>query len=167
MQYLNFRRLVEKYSSKFTAIILTAGYYNDNGDFCEGETELIPLIGAIIGHKDIKIFRSEGALTEKDKRLFMLKPIDNKLHGAKIVYEKDAYTLTDCSENAKFTGVYAYTLKYVSAFKDIAPDYDLTEDLEKLEQRLDGVLEETPDIPSEPDYTADELEKRLDGVLGV
>ena len=138
----NFARLINKYSSEFSAITLTEGYYNDVGDYVKGETMITPLKGAIISHSENKVFRSEGALTEKDKRLFMLKPIDNKLHGARVIYEGNAYDLNSSVDNSKFTGVYAYNLKYVSAFKDIAADYDLTEDMERLIKRLDGVLVE-------------------------
>lgn len=125
----NFTRLIKKYSSEFTAITVSDGYYDDKGDWTKGEVVVTPLKGAIISHSESKVFRSEGALTQKDKRLFMLKPIDDTLHGAKIVHEGNAYDLSDVKENAKFTGVYAYTLKYVSAFKDIAKNYDLSEDL--------------------------------------
>lgn len=138
MQYYNFKRLIEKYSSDFTAITLLKGYWNDLGVWVDGDTITTPLRGAIIALKESLILRSEGALTEKDKQLYMLEPIDNKLHGATVVYDGDAYKLPDSVENAKFTGVYAYTLKYISAFKDVAPDYGLTENLERLEKRLDG-----------------------------
>lgn len=166
MQYFNFSRLVNKYSTDFTAITLSAGYFDDAGTWVEGETVLTELRGAIISHTESKIFRSEGALSVKDKRLFMLQPIDNKLIGAKVVYEKDAYSLSDCLENSKFTGVYAYTLKYVSAFKEIAADYDLTEDLERLEKRLDGILvdEEKPLPDNSFKEAAESLEKRLEGL---
>lgn len=165
MQYFDFSYLINKYSSEFTAITLSEGYFDDAGDWVNGETVLTPLTGAIISRSESKVFRSEGALTEKDKRLFMLHPIDNKLHGAKVVYNKDAYDLSDCIENAKFTGVYAYTLKYVSAFKDIAPEYDLTEDLERLEKRLDGTLVEVPEPEADNSYAEakESLEKRLGG----
>lgn len=164
MQYFNFARLINKYKCDFTALTLSEGYYDDFGDWQNGKTVLTPLTGAIINRSESKIFRSEGALTEKDKRLFMLSPIDNKLHGAKIVYNKEAYDLSDCIENATFTGVYAYTLKYVSAFKDIAPDYDLTEDLERLEKRLDGVL--TDEVAPAPDNSYAEAAERFDKRLG-
>lgn len=164
MKYFDFSSLITKYSSDFVAITLSSGYYDDFGDWVKGDTVLTPLTGAIINQTENKIFRSEGALTEKDKQLFMLEPIDNKLHGATVVHEGIAYSLSDCLENAKFTGVYAYTLKYISAFKDIAPDYDLSEDLKEFEQRLDGVLEEKEE-PQPPESISDAelLKKRLEG----
>ena len=158
-KYFNFERLIKKYSVEFSAITLLNGYYDDTGEWIKGDTEITTLKGAIISQSESKVFRSEGALTTKDKQLFMLKPIDDKLHGAKIVYEGEAYSLTNCVDNANFTGVYAYTLKYISAFKDIAPDYDLTEDLERLEKRLDGVLEEKAVETIEPVNISDTLQR--------
>lgn len=170
MQYFNFARLVHKYTSELKAIILVDGYYDDSGDWVKSGTDETVIYGAVISHKEGKIFRSAGTLTTKDKRLFMLEPIDNALNGSKAVYEGNLYTIEDNVENAKFTGVYAYTLKYVSAFKEERPNYDVTEELEDLEQRLDGVLAASEDMP--PDDVTDDLnehkedlEQRLDGVL--
>lgn len=49
----------------------------------------------------------------------MLKPLEQALKGAKVVYNGKVYSIEDCGENAEFTGVYAYTLKYCSAFKEV------------------------------------------------
>lgn len=116
-QYFDFRRLIEKYSTEFKAIILKDGYYDDLGDWIEGEKEEITLYGAVISHRESKVYRSEGNLTAKDKRLFVFEPIAETLHKAEIIYEGDKYSLEENTQNAKFTGVYAYTLKHISAFK--------------------------------------------------
>lgn len=137
MSYFNFSRLVNKYSSEFTAITLQTGYYNDSGDWVDGEAAEITLQGAIIKHRDSKIYKSNGTLTAKDRALFLLEPLDDKLTGVQVVYEDDVYSIEDNLENAKFTGVYKYTLKYVSAFKDKLQG-DLTDEAERLEKRLDG-----------------------------
>lgn len=139
-QYFDFSRLINKYITDFYAVVLLAGYFDDSGDWQEGETAKIPLNGAIISFKDSKIFRSEGTLTTKDKQLFMLEPIPEALHGSKVVYLDDVFSIVDNTENAEFTGVLAYTLKYVSAFKDANIEHDITMTLEKLAQRLDGTL---------------------------
>lgn len=118
MKYFNFRRLIEKYASEFKLITLSDGYFNDMGDFVKSESEEVVIQGAVISHRESKVFRSEGTLTAKDKRLFTLEPLDDKLHGLKAIFEEGVYRIEDCTENAKFTGVYAYTLKYQSAFKD-------------------------------------------------
>lgn len=141
-QYFDFRRLIKKYESEFYAITQTDGYrdYNNGGEWVAGETLKTTLKGAILSQSESKLFRSEGALSEKDKQLFMLKPIDDKLHEARIIFEGNEYSLMNCVENAKFTGVYVYNLKYVSAFNDTEPDTDLTEAVERLAKRLDGKI---------------------------
>ena len=118
MQYFNFRRLIEKYISEFKVITFTESQLKDNGDWVKGEKNEIVLKGAVIGRGENTILRSDGKLTAKDRRLFMLEPIQKALLGSKIVYENDTYTVENSTDNAKFTGVYAYNLKYVSAFKD-------------------------------------------------
>ena len=140
MQHFNFSRLVNKYSSEFTAITLLSGFFDDMGDWVNGETKEITLQGAIIKHRDSKIYRSEGKLTAEDRRLFTLEPIDKALQGAQVVYEGNVYSIEDNLENAKFTGVYSYTLKYVSAFKKKLKG-DLNDDNERLAMRLDGVAD--------------------------
>lgn len=170
-KYYNFKRLIKRYSVKFSAITLSAGYYDDLGEWVKGEAITHELSGAIISISENKIFNSNGALTAKDKQLYMLQPIDNKLHGAKVIYEGNAYSITQSVENAQFTGVYAYTLKYISAFKETSPEYNLTAALESLENRLNGIKEEA-EIETTPSLIStdklknleDEIE-RLEGVL--
>lgn len=118
MPYFNFARLVQKYSSEIKTITLIDEYYNDSGDLVKGEKKKTTIQGAVISYKDSVIHRSEGRLTEKDKQLFMLEPIEKALRGSKAIYDDNVYTIEDCTENAKFTGVWVYTLKYVSAFKE-------------------------------------------------
>ena len=138
MQFFNFSRLVNKYSSEFKAITLISGYYNDSGDWIAAETAEITLQGAIIKHRDTKIYKSNGALTAQDRRLFTMQPIDKALFGSQVIYEDNVYSIEDNLENAKFTGVYSYTLKYVSAFKKQLQG-DLNDENKRLEKRLDGV----------------------------
>ena len=118
MQYFNFSRLINKYGSEFKAITLTEGHYNDAGDFVKGDKTETILNGAVIAFKESKVHRSEGTLTSQDRRLFTQTPIDKALIGSKVQYESNIYAIEDCTENAKFTGVYAYTLKWISAFKE-------------------------------------------------
>lgn len=118
MQYFNFQRLINRYMCNFQASYETEGYYNDKGDFEAGKVEIVELKGAIINHKESKIYRSEGTLTTNDKRLFMLEPLDSSLIGAKVIYNGNTYRIEDKSENAAYTGVWAYTLKWVSAFDE-------------------------------------------------
>ena len=116
MQYFNFQRLIRKYSSPFTAIIEKKGEYDDAGKYIGGETVKKELTGAIISVRADKQFRSAGTITSNDRQLYMLEPIDRALLGATIVYNGRKYKVHDDTENAQFTGVYSYLLKYVSAF---------------------------------------------------
>lgn len=163
----DFSRLVRKYGSNFKAITITGGFYNDSGDFEKEEKQELNLQGAIISFKESKIYRSEGTLTTKDKRLFTLEPITPHLQGSTVVYEGNVYSVEDNTENAKFTGVYAYTLKYVSAFKETRHEYDATDEINDLEDRLDGILTKEPETVDDFGKDAKDLEKRLDGVLIV
>ena len=139
-QYFDFSRLIEKYMTEFTAITLSDGIWDAKGDWKDVQTNIQTLQGAIIAFSDTKIYRSEGTLTAKDRQLFMLEPLDDKLIGAKVVYKGDEYSVETCSENAEFTGVYNYTLKYISAFREENPDYEVADEFVEFEQRLDGVL---------------------------
>lgn len=118
MAYFNFSNLITKYKSSFTVITPSEGQWNA-GEWVEGEPSKTILEGAIISFKESKIIRSEGTLTTKDKRLFMLEKIDDALKGSKVIYDDYVYSIEDCTENAKFTNVYAYTLRYVSAFEEV------------------------------------------------
>ena len=121
MAYFDFSRLIRKYSTDFTVITTASGGgFDDMGEAIKEEAQEIKMNGAIISHKESKIFRAEGTLTANDRRLFLLQPIDGKLIGATAVYNGKKYNIEDCTENAQFTGVWAYTLKYVSAFKGAA-----------------------------------------------
>lgn len=169
MVYFNFKRLIEKYSSDFTLDYTTEGGYNSLGEWEDGTTVRKTLRGAILSNRETKIFRSEGKITSKDEALYMLEPLENALHGARVIYADKVYSIGDLLENSKFTGVWAYTLKYVSAFKEERPEYDITEELDDLEDRLNGVLtsdEATTDTELSGDELAEMLEKRLDGGEG-
>ena len=116
MQYFNFERLINKYMSEFDVITFSAGGYNDMGDYVKSEPVTKKLKGAIISSRDNKNIRTDGTLTSSDKQLFMLEPIENALIGAEIIYKDNKYKIEDCTENAEFTGVWVYTMRYVSAF---------------------------------------------------
>ncbi len=116
MAEFDFTYLIKKYSSDFVAEIPSEGYYDDMGEYVQGATATETLRGAIISHRQSKIFKSGGAITEKDMALYMLEPLKNSLQGAKITYEGKRYSIGGLLENSKFTGVWAYNLKFVSAF---------------------------------------------------
>lgn len=114
--YFHFQRLIRKYSKSFTAVIPADGVYGDNGDYIKGEPRCVSLVGAILSHRQNKIFRSEGTLTAQDRALFMLQPLEKELKGALVEYEGNVYRIEASLDNSHFTGVWAYTLKFQSAF---------------------------------------------------
>lgn len=165
MAYFNFKRLIDKYSKDFIAEIPAETYYDEMGEERKGTPKRYNLHGAIISHRESKVFRSEGTLSSQDRALYMLEPLENALRLAKIIYEGNVYSVGDSLDNSGFTGVWAYTLKYVSAFKETSPTYDITEELDRLEDRLDGILTEAEEKPAEPTITdsLEALEKRMSG----
>lgn len=120
MANFNFTRLINKYSREFTVISKGEGYYDAAGEYVDGTQTETKLYGAIIGFAESKRYRSEGTLTEQDKALHMLQPIDNALLGATVIFNGDKYRIETQKgkDNAEFTGVYSYTLKFVSAFNE-------------------------------------------------
>lgn len=111
--YFDFYDLINKYSCNFKAFIASEEAYDDAGEYsCTKEEK--ELTGAIIGIADGKIYRSAGTLTDKDKYLFMFEELP--LNDTEVIYKNNRYKVESQVENAEFTGVYQYTLKYVSAF---------------------------------------------------
>lgn len=115
-QYFNFERLITKYSTEFTVLLPNDGEYDDSGDYVENKPTKRKFTGAILSHRQNKIFKSQGTLTEQDRALYMLTPLDSALQGAILTHEGKQYRIGDLLENAAFTGVYSYTLKYISVF---------------------------------------------------
>ena len=115
-QYFDFSDLIQDFSNTFTAISHTDGGYNDSGEWQDGVEMRTEYKGAIIAFKESKVFRSEGAITAKDKRLFMQQPLPQALIGAEVVHKGQKYMIESELENAEFTGVWSYLLKWVSAF---------------------------------------------------
>jgi hypothetical protein len=111
--YFDFANLINKYITSFKVIAEISGDYDDNGEYLYTKTEK-NFTGAIIGIDEGKLYRSAGTLTDKDKYLFMFEPLS--LQDTKIIYKDEVYNIESQLENAEFTGVYQYTLKYVSAF---------------------------------------------------
>lgn len=117
-QYFNFKRLINKYITTFTAIIPSKDTINDSGDYVSGAETKKALTGAIIAMSESRVIRSEGVYTQQDRDLYMLEPLDSSLKGTRIIYGGKEYRIGDELENSEFTGVWHYTLKYVSAFDE-------------------------------------------------
>lgn len=119
MTRFNFTRLIQKYSRTFTVITETAGYHDKKGDWVHGATTETMLTGAIMAMSERKVYNSNGVYTTKDKVLYMTKEIDNALIGAKVMFNGNTYSIEEAigADDGVFTGVYNYTLKWVSAFE--------------------------------------------------
>ena len=118
-QYFDFSGLIADYENDFTVITTEEDRYNERGDYVKGGETRQTMSGAIIGFKESKIFRSEGTLTAKDKHLFMLKRLPDALVGAKVLYREQEYLIEAETENAEFTGVYSYVLRWCKAFDTV------------------------------------------------
>ena len=114
-QYFDFSGLIAQHMAPFTVITGKAAY-DAAGDYQPGEQTRTEFTGAIIAFKESKVFRSEGAITAKDRRLFMLQRLPQALVGAKVEFRGEKYMIESELENAEFTGVYSYMLRWVSAF---------------------------------------------------
>lgn len=119
MTEFDFTDLIHQYSTSFIVSIPSAGHYDDSGDWKKGTATQITMQGAIISHRENKIFRSQGTITENDRALYMLEPFNFALQGAEIIHQGNKYSIDSRLDNAVFTGVYAYTLKWVSAFNEV------------------------------------------------
>lgn len=115
-QYFDFSGLIAYYENDFTVITAVEAHYNERGDYVKEEEKQQTMRGAIIGFRESKVFRSEGTLTAKDKHLFMLQRLPDALIGAKVAYQGQEYLIESETENAEFTGVYSYVLRWCSAF---------------------------------------------------
>lgn len=115
--YFDFFDLIDKYSTEFTLVKEAQGYYDDTGSYIRGEVTRQELTGAIMDIRDSKLYRSEGTLTSADKELYCFNEIGD-IVNAHILWKGNRYKVEQTEENAKFTDVYRYTLKYVSAFKE-------------------------------------------------
>jgi hypothetical protein len=111
--YFDFVSLINKYSTSFRVILSSATAYDNKGDEVHTEEEK-ELTGAIISISDSKIYQSAGTLTSADKYLFTFEPLP--IINTKVIYKNKAYKVESQVENAELTGVYQYTLKYISAF---------------------------------------------------
>jgi hypothetical protein len=115
-QYFDFSTLIQDYSNVFTVITHEGGGYNEAGDWNEGNEMRTEYMGAIIAFKESKVFRSEGKITTQDRRLFVKQSLPQALMGATVIFRGNKYMIESEHENAEFTGVYSYFLRYVSAF---------------------------------------------------
>jgi hypothetical protein len=117
MTYFNFDNLINKYSSDFTLLYAQNEAYNEFGDKTNTFTTVVKR-GAIIGINDTKVYRSEGVLTVSDKDLFIKESLGD-ITKAYVIYDGHRFKVeANPQDNHKFTGVWHYTLKWISVFEE-------------------------------------------------
>lgn len=119
MQYFHFERLIRKYSRPFDVYVPATGTY-DAGRYVDGKAQKASVTGAILSRYRGKQFQQGGTIETQDRVLYMLSPIDKALLGAEVHFEGNTYQIAEDRQtgNESFTGVYAYTLRWVSAFDE-------------------------------------------------
>ena len=110
MKLYNFNRLITKYSTDFTIIMPSEGYY-DGGIYVCGETKTEVLAGAIIPMSQRKVYQLGGNYTTQDKELYMMKRIDRALLGGKVSYKGDTYSIEEETDYSDFADIYHYILR--------------------------------------------------------
>lgn len=118
MQYFNFAQLVKKYERELTVIIPAKAELQKNGDWVKGEPKQITLKGAVIRHRQSKVYRSEGTLTADDCALYLTEQPNIELVGTTVISDNKKFNVESTLDNSEFTGVWSFNLKYVSAFKE-------------------------------------------------
>ena len=116
MNYFDFNRLINKYTCEFIVSNTGNNDYDDLGERVTSITEKV-MNGAIISISENKIYRSDGVLTVKDKELFMKESL-GEINETHVLYDGNKYKVENNPQNNhQFTGVWQYTLKWVSAFE--------------------------------------------------
>lgn len=118
-QYFDFSGLLRRYESRFEVVTHTEGGYNASGDWQAAQEKRTIMYGAIIAFRESKVFRPEGTITAKDRRLFVQQALDKALMGAEVIHKGQRYKIESELENAEFTGVWSYMLRWVSAFDTV------------------------------------------------
>lgn len=113
----NFKRLIEKYSVDFTLVSISEGSYV-GGKYVEGVKTETQCRGAVEPISDSKIYQSGGALTTKDRRLFMKNPIEQSLTNSKVIHKGNVYKIEQEANYEDYADAYIYTLKWVEKLSD-------------------------------------------------
>lgn len=122
MQYFNFKRLIDKYRREFTVIIPAEKKLNDAGDWVRSEATEKTLSGAIIRHRQSKVYKSNGTLTLNDYALYMTEEPPIEIVGTTVICDNKKFKVESALNNAEYTGIWNFNLKYISAFKEVGAD---------------------------------------------
>lgn len=114
---MNFENLINRYSVQFEIIPKTGGSYV-GGEYVAEYGEARKASGAIVSFPRKKVYQSGGHLSTKDLHLYTLQPITEDLHGIRIRYKGETYSVEEDIDYSLFTGVNTYVLKWVSSFEE-------------------------------------------------
>lgn len=111
----NFVRLITKYSVDFEFVAVEKGGYS-GGRYIEGEETVTQCRGAIVPMAERKIYQSGGLFTQKDRDLYMFKPLPAEFTTGKVRYKGNEYKIEQETNYEDYADVYVYNLKWVSSF---------------------------------------------------
>jgi hypothetical protein len=114
MKQFQFADFIEEFKVTFTAYQeSSSGYYNDEGDWVEGEGGLIPvqMTGIVLPltEDDLK-YVEQGTYSVKDRKLYTLQPL--KL-GIKIEHKGTQYTVQNFKDYSDYADVFIYYARCV------------------------------------------------------
>ena len=117
MRTFNFPKwLINKYSTSFTWIQQTEGYFDtETGKWHEGTETEVDVKGVIVPYPITTQYQSGGTFLETDRQIYSLVKMPNK---AKIRYQDKLYTITDSTIYPEYAQCYIYTAREVSAFEE-------------------------------------------------
>ncbi len=142
----NFNRLIAKYSAQCAPITLVTasegGYVG--GKYVRGGEVETAIVGAVVPFSDGKIYQSGGALTTKDRQLYMQSPITNPLTGAKVKYKGNLYNIEQDTNYEDYADAYVYSLKWVKALSE-SDGGTADDEADNYQQSLSDLAEVTDD----------------------
>lgn len=112
MKLYNFTRLIQKYSVAF-CLHRTQGSFVA-GKWQGGDEEITEMRGAIVPISERKIYGSGGTYTEKDRELYLTKPLPEPLSALKVVYKENAYSVENGRNFEDYADAAVYVLKWQS-----------------------------------------------------
>lgn len=105
-----FKSLIKKYLVPFTYIETTEGYWKDNGDYVNGETNRIPMEGVILPlNEDDLQYAEPGSFSSEDRKIYSVVPLEK---GQVILYKGKRYTIQNELPLSDYTDAYIYHARW-------------------------------------------------------
>lgn len=113
----DFTDLIERHSNPFELVVKSGGSYV-GGVWKNASESVSERSGAIIPLGDRKLYQSGGTYTTKDRRLYMITPIENPLEYSQVRYKGNVYNIEEDKDFSDYSEAYVYVLKWVSSLSD-------------------------------------------------